>query len=88
MLCMSCPLAFSTDPTARIKSNAQDLLSDLNEFETLCQELGRKQSEFVDDCRWHLDHYPHFLGRRPHFVSYAQYIKARKGPLTVRRPQG
>src|SRR5262245_5739018 len=58
--------------------------ADLNEFERLCARLGKEHQAFVDDCRWHLEHYEHYLGRRRHFESYEQYIRQRGGPLRVR----
>lgn len=62
-----------------------ELMADLNDFEKLCVELERPQAEFIEACRWHFDHYPHFLGRRGHFTSYAQYIFDRDGPMAVPR---
>ena len=63
-----------------------ELLDDLNEFEALCRELGRDQGVFIDDCRWHFEHYPHYLGRRRHFADYRKYIEDRGGPLKVTGP--
>jgi hypothetical protein len=68
-------------------ANAQqcaEWMADLNEFEALCGELGRDQAAFIEDCRWHFEHYPHYLGRRRHFVNYQRYIEDRSGPLRVR----
>lgn len=70
-------------PNSANTEECAELLSYLNEFETLCQGMGQNQELFVANCRWHLDHYPHYLRRRAHFASYAQYIEDRKGPLTV-----
>ncbi len=58
--------------------------ADLNEFEHLCARLGKKHQAFVDDCRWHFEHYAHYLGRRRHFENYEQYTRVRGGPLRVR----
>lgn len=60
-------------------------MNDLNEFEALCSELERDHKTFVEDCRWHFEHYPHYLGRRRHFVDYTTYVEDRGGPLRVRR---
>ena len=62
-----------------------ELMADLNEFEQLCLELALPQPEFIEACRWHFDHYPHYLGRRRHFESYAQYTIDRSGPINVPR---
>ncbi len=62
-------------------------MSDLDEFEALSGELDRDQRPFIEDCRWHFEHYPHYLGRRRHFVDYRTYIEDRDGPLTVRAPR-
>jgi hypothetical protein len=62
-------------------------MGDLNEFEALCGELDHDQRPFIEDCRWHFEHYPHYLGRRRHFVDYRKYIEDRDGPLTVRAPR-
>ncbi len=62
----------------------QEWLADLDEFELLCRDLGHDHSAFVEDCRWHFEHYAHYLGRRRHFVNYRTYIEERNGPLRVR----
>lgn len=58
-------------------------LLDLNEFEQLCTALGRDHRAFIEGCRWHFEHYPHYLGRRRHFVDYRTYIEDRGGPPRV-----
>jgi hypothetical protein len=60
-----------------------ELMGDLNEFERLCAQLSRDHGVFCDGCRWHFEHYPHYLGRRRHFNSYEEYIEGRGGPLRV-----
>lgn len=69
---------------AASEKECKELLEALVEFEQVCSELGRNQADFIEDCRWHLEHYPHYLGRRRHFPSYDQYIRDRKGPQRVR----
>ena len=59
-------------------------IRDLDEFELICAELGHDLRPFIEDCRWHFEHYPHYLGRRRHFVDYRQYIEDRGGPLRAR----
>lgn len=59
----------------------------LTEFEQLCAELGLDDHrEFIEDCRWHFDHYPHYLSRHRHFANYAEYIDGRRGPRLVKSP--
>ena len=70
-------------PNGANPKQCAELMDDLNEFETLCAELERPQAEFIEACRWHFDHYSHFLGRSRHFTSYAEYVAARGGPLRV-----
>jgi|SRR6185369_11112668 len=60
-----------------------ELLANLNDFEVLSRELGRDDATFIEGCRWHFEHYTHYLGRRRHFVSYRKYIEDRGGPLRV-----
>jgi hypothetical protein len=59
-------------------------MSDLIEFEAIWIEFGRDQEPFIEDRRWHFEHYPHSLGRSRHFVDYRKYIEDRGGPLRVR----
>ena len=66
------------------EKECKELMDALLEFERLATELGRSNSQFIEDCRWHFEHYPHYLGRSRHFASYRQYIEGRGGPLTVR----
>ena len=70
-------------PDGASAKECEELVTDLNEFELLCRELGHNQSAFIEGCRWHFERYPHYLGRRRHFTSYAQYIEERGGPLNV-----
>ncbi|MBG6100546.1 hypothetical protein ACLQ3D_22050 [Micromonospora vinacea] len=64
-----------------------EMLDGLDEFARVCARLGLDDhTEFVEACRWHFDHYPHFLGRRRHFADYATYIRDRRGPLRVSLP--
>lgn len=64
-----------------------EMLQGLEDFEKVCRRLGLDDhSEFIEACRWHFEHYPHYLGRRRHFVNYETYTKDRGGPLTVPEP--
>ena len=62
-----------------------DMMTGLEAFEALCVRLGRLDDQwaFIEGCRWHFEHYPHYLGRRRHFANYETYIRNRNGPLTV-----
>ncbi|GAA4117772.1 hypothetical protein GCM10022415_15990 [Knoellia locipacati] len=63
------------------------MLEGLEDFALHCARLGlTDHEEFVAQCRWHFEHYPHYLGRRRHFVDYATYIRDRHGPLRVSPP--
>ncbi len=77
------PLGVLLNPDAATQSQCAELMGDLNRFEAVCKELGVETHAFVDACRWHVEHYPHYLSRRRHFASYAEYIKGRGGPLRV-----
>lgn len=64
-----------------------DMLNDLEDFAKVCDRLGLDDhTEFIENCRWHFDHYPHFLGRRRHLTDYATYVSDRGGPLRVAIP--
>lgn len=74
------------------REQCAEMLTGLQDFETVCVRLGLDDhAEFIEGCRWHFEHYPHYLERRRHFVDYATYTRDRRGPLTVplpaRRPQ-
>jgi hypothetical protein len=58
-------------------------MQDLLVFEQLCRQLNKDHRAFIEGCRWHFEHYPHYLGRRRHFASYEQYTVERHGPLKV-----
>jgi hypothetical protein len=63
------------------------MLDGLDEFSRVCDRLGLDDhQEFIDGCRWHFEHYSHYLGRRRHFVDYATYVRDRHGPARVSPP--
>lgn len=63
------------------------MLEGLDDFAGVCARLGLEDHvEFIEACRWHLDHYPHYLERRRHFRDYATYVRDRRGPLRVPPP--
>ena len=56
----------------------------LEEFERLCTRLGLDDhSEFIDGCRWHFEHVPHYLSRRRHLGDYEEYTRDCNGPVRV-----
>jgi hypothetical protein len=70
-------------PNGATEKECKKLMDMLLEFEQLAVHLGKSKKEFIEGCRWHFEHYPHYLGRSRHFTSYQQYIEGRRGPLTV-----
>jgi len=60
-----------------------ELMADLNEFERMSLSLKLDHTAFIEGCRWHFEHYAHYLGRRRHFSSYREYVEGRGGPLRV-----
>ncbi|GGE82317.1 hypothetical protein [Massilia psychrophila] len=70
-------------PNAANDAQCAELLVDLNRFEELSKQLAIPAQDFIDACRWHLDHYPHYRSRQRHFVDYASYCIDRGGPLRV-----
>jgi len=71
---------------ATVKECAE-MLEALDAFAALCARLGLTDHEaFIEACRWHFEHYAHYLGRRTHFANYEQYILDRKGPVRVPDP--
>lgn len=71
-------------PNGATAKECRELLDVASEFEKVCADLCRNHPEFIEDCRWHFEHYPHYLGRQRHFHSYEQYVHERKGPRRVR----
>lgn len=74
-------------PNAATLTECAEMLDGLEEFALACERLGViGHEEFIEGCRWHFDHYPHYLERRRHFLSYASYVSDRHGPLRVPLP--
>jgi hypothetical protein len=72
---------------AASKAQCAEMMTGLQEFESVCQRLGLEDhADFIQNCRWHFEHYPHYLERRRHFADYVTYIRDRRGPLTVSLP--
>lgn len=70
------------------RDQCAEMMTGLQEFEIVCARLGLDEDHgrFIEECRWHFEHYPHYMQRRRHFVDYATYVRDRNGPLTVRLP--
>ena len=65
----------------------EEMLVELEEFRTLCLRLGLEDHrDFLEQCRWHFEHYAHYLNRQRHFTSYETYIVDRAGPVRVVPP--
>lgn len=65
----------------------REMMAGLEEFARLCEGLAIEgQAEFIDGCRWHFEHYPHYLERQRHFRDYATYVQDRHGPVDVALP--
>ncbi|MCF0093924.1 hypothetical protein [Micromonospora sp. MH99] len=74
-------------PDGATSGQCAEMLVALNEFAGVCARLWLDDhAEFIEACRWHFDHYPHYLGRRRHFRDYATYIRDRHGPLRIPSP--
>jgi hypothetical protein len=77
------PAGVLWNPDAATPAQCAELMADLNRFEVVANQLDVPTSEFIETCRWHLSHYPHYRSRQRHFVDYATYCLDRGGPLRV-----
>lgn len=76
-------------PNGATAADCQEMLDGLEEYAHLCARLrldDDQHREFIEQCRWHFEHYPSYLGRRRHFANYEQYVTERHGPLRVANP--
>lgn len=74
-------------PHAATPEQCVELMDGLDDFAWVCRRLGLyDHDEFIEACRWHFDHYRHYLSRRHHFADYATYIRVRRGPKRVEWP--
>jgi len=81
------PVGVLWGPNGATAAECAEMLRGLDDFASLCSRLQLDDHEtFIEQCRWNFDHYPHYLGRRRHFVDYSTYIADRAGPLTVSAP--
>ena len=68
-------------------AECRDLMDGLDGFASLCSRLELPDhTAFIEGCRWHFDHYPHYLSRHRHFDGYEAYVRGRRGPLRVVGP--
>lgn len=77
------PVGVLWNPDAATQAQCAALMGALNRFDAVCKALDVQTHAFVEACRWHLEHYPHYLSRRRHFANYGEYIIGRGGPLRV-----
>jgi hypothetical protein len=63
-------------------ADCQQLMAETYRLESLATALGIDLSDFITACRWHYEHYAHYLGRHRHFGNYARYMAQREAPET------
>jgi hypothetical protein len=81
------PVGILGGPHAATAAECHEMLAGLEDFSRLCARLGlNDHQDFIEGCRWHLEHYPHYLSRRRHFADYEKYTRDRRGPLRVVDP--
>lgn len=81
------PAGVLDGPDAATPDVCREMIEGLEEFERLCTRLGLDDhGAFIEGCRWHFEHYPHYLGRQSHLDGYDRYIQDRKGPTRVAEP--
>ncbi|MET7877164.1 hypothetical protein [Micromonospora profundi] len=81
------PVGVLWGPDGATAEQCAELLDGLDEFATVCDRLGLgDHAEFIENCRWHFEHYAHYLGRRRHFVDYGTYVRDRHGPMSISPP--
>jgi hypothetical protein len=77
------PAGVLWNPNAATEPQCKELMAALDRFVEICKALDVQADEFTEACRWHLEHYPHYLSRRRYFGSYEEYIRGRRGPCSV-----
>ncbi|GHU29040.1 hypothetical protein AGMMS50256_12940 [Betaproteobacteria bacterium] len=71
------------DANSANEKKCAELMTDTYRLEELAVVMGVDISEFTAVCRWHYERYPHYLGRRKHFGSYANYME--KNHASIKR---
>ena len=77
------PVGVLYDANGADDKKCAELMQDTYRLESLSNDLGIDNSEFVQVCRWHYERYPHYLSRQKHFGSYSNYIKKYNGPKSA-----
>ena len=81
------PAGVLDGPDGATPAACQELMEGLDRFAALCEDAGlHDHADFIAGCRWHFEHYPHYLGRRRHFADYETYTRDRQGPPRVAEP--
>lgn len=81
------PTGVLDGPHGASSEACSEMLAGLEEFQALCTRLGLDDHiAFIEGCRWHFEHYAHYLGRRRHFADYETYTEDRNGPRRVANP--
>lgn len=81
------PAGVLEGPNGATEVECREMLDELDEFAVLCDRLSLPgHGPFIEACRWHFEHYAHYLSRRRHFSDYETYVQARQGPLRVPTP--
>jgi hypothetical protein len=57
------PAGVLYDANGADEKKCAELMSDAYRLEELAKERGVDLSEFLAVCRWHYEHYPHYLSR-------------------------
>jgi len=76
------PASVLYDANGANEKNCAELMGDTYRLEALALAVGADIAEFIAVCRWHYERYPHYLGRRRHFGSYANYMEKNHAPVT------
>lgn len=76
------PAGVLYDADAADEKKCAELMRDTYRLEELANARGIDLSGFIARCRWHYERYPHYLGRRRHFGSYANYMAKHQAPGT------
>ena len=87
------PAGVLYDANGADQEKCAELMSDTYRLEALAQSRGIDLSSFISTCRWHYERYPHYLSRRRHFGSYADYMAKydapkKEGPNKPLEPTG
>ena len=78
------PAGVLYDADGATPEHCAELMKETYRLEALASDLGRDISEFISACRWHYERYPHYIGRRQHFDSYAKYMEKYGAPSKTR----